>query len=323
MKTPILSEQHFQQEMDRIRPQLKQWCSSGSFERVKGEPIYYELYQKPENQAWVAISHGFTENILKYSEVIWYFLQEGYNVAMVDHRGHGRSYRDVAEPWLTNVERFDAYSDDFAYFLTNVVEPVRKGQPLFLMSHSMGGAVAAHLLERYPDLPIQKAVLGCPMICPATNGIPKWGTMLIARAFSAIGKGRTCVFVHHPYTPQSDFGEPWCCASSQPRYDWYRKLQEENPLLRNCSATYHWLRESLAQNKKVMNPQNCARISVPVLLIQAGRDAMVENQEQDAFLARVPNGRKVIFPQALHEVFRGDDAQVEQYMDTVLRFFAE
>lgn len=321
MKTPVLSEQKFQSEMERIRPLLNELCTSGTFERVKGQPIYYELYRKPENHAWVAISHGFTENIVKYSEVIWYFVQEGYNVAMADHRGHGRSYRDVSEPWLTNVNRFDDYTDDFAFFLTQVVEPVRKGLPLFLMSHSMGGAVAAHLLQQYPDLPIQKAVLGCPMICPSTNGIPTWVTMLIARTFIAIGKGKECVFVHHPYTPKSDFGEPWCCASSHDRHEWYRQLQEKEPLLRNCSATYNWLRESLIQSKKVLKDANCAKISVPVLLIQGGRDVTVQNSAEDAFIAKVPGGRKVVFPDALHEIFRGSDAQVEKYIDTITGFF--
>lgn len=323
MKTPILSEQNYQSEMERIRPLLAQHCTSGSFERVKGEAIHYELYQKAENQAWVAISHGFTENTVKYRELIWYFLQEGYNVAMVDHRGHGRSFRDVSETWLTSVEHFDDYSDDFAYFLKNIVEPVRQGKPLFLMSHSMGGAVAAHLLQRYPELPIQKAVLGCPMISPATSGLPKWGTRLITSGFSLIGKGKECVFVHHPYTPKSDFGEPWCCASSFHRHEWYWKLQQEDPLLQNCSASYFWLREALKQTKKVMKTKNCQKIRIPVLLLQGEKDNTVENSAQDEFIAKIPGGKKVVFPNALHEIFRGDDAQVERYMDVILEFFRD
>lgn len=321
MKTPILSEERFQEEMDRIRPRLKELCTAGTFQRVKGERIYYELYRHPENARWVAISHGFTENTVKYAEVIWYFLQEGYNVAMLDHRGHGRSFRSVPPTWLVHVERFDDYSDDFAHFIKNIVEPVRQGKPLFLFSHSMGGAIAAHLLERYPELPFEKAVLCCPMIRPKTDGIPKWVTLTLARGFCLIGKGKECVSVHQPYTPKSDFGEPWCCASSRERHRWYWSLQKAEPLLQTCSASYSWLREALSQEKNVMRRKNIDRIRVPVLLIQAGKDNSVENAAQDAFLARLKNAQKAVFPNALHEVFRGSDRQVEEFMDTVLGFF--
>lgn len=321
MKTPILSEANFQAEMDRILPLLKKMSSAGTFERIKGETIHYELFQKEGNTAWVAISHGFTENILKYSEVIWYFLSEGYNVAMVDHRGHGRSFRAVPNTWLTHVDRFEDYSDDFCYFIQNIVEPVRKGLPIYLMSHSMGGAVAAHVLERFPELPFEKAILGCPMICPKTEGIPKWVTLTIARFFCLIGKGKECVFAHKPYTPKSDFGEPSCCASSKSRHHWYWGIQQTDDLTHNCAASYQWLRESLVQYQKVMKQANIDRIRVPVLLLQAGKDNSVENEAQDAFLAKLKGAKKAVFPDALHEVFRGSDKQVEEYMNTILNYF--
>ena len=46
----------------------------------------------------VVISYGFTENARKYSELIWYFLLDGYSVCVLEHRGHGYSVRDVDDP---------------------------------------------------------------------------------------------------------------------------------------------------------------------------------------------------------------------------------
>lgn len=36
----------------------------------------------------VVISHGFTESAVKYDEVAYYFLKEGYHVYIPEHCGH-------------------------------------------------------------------------------------------------------------------------------------------------------------------------------------------------------------------------------------------
>ena len=53
---------------------------------------------QPRSVAPVVISYGFTENARKYSELIWYFLLDGYSVCVLEHRGHGYSVRDVDDP---------------------------------------------------------------------------------------------------------------------------------------------------------------------------------------------------------------------------------
>lgn len=229
MNAKLISENNYAAEMEPVMKALHDIRRSGTFARKPGENIYYELYDAPDAVRWVAISHGFTESTVKYAEVIWYFLQQGCSVAICDHRGHGRSYRRVPETWLTNVERFEDYSDDFAFFIRNVIEPELKGLPLVLMGHSMGGAVAAQVVERFPELPIRKLVLSSPMIAPATNGLPAWVSLTIARFFGLIGKGRTCVFVHHPFTGADEFGEEWCCALSESRNSWYLNIQRRTP----------------------------------------------------------------------------------------------
>ena len=52
----------------------------------------------------VVISHGFTESAVKYDEVAYYFLKEGYHVYIPEHCGHGRSYRLTADPSLVHID---------------------------------------------------------------------------------------------------------------------------------------------------------------------------------------------------------------------------
>lgn len=323
MKTKLLSEQSYGAEITRIQHELDAVRESNTFERRAGEPIYYEFYRATQPKGWFAISHGFTESTVKFTEVIWYLVQEGYSVAICDHRGHGRSVRQVQEHWAVHVERFEDYSDDYAYFIEKVIVPQLNGLPLYLLGHSMGGAVAVHVVERFPNLPVQRLILSSPMIAPATGGIPRWITLLIARIAIACGKAKKNVFVHKPFDGKSDFGEEWCCASSVTRHAWYLELQRRNKLFQTSAATYQWLRESLTQTTKALNPNNTARVQIPVLLLQAGKDTMVLPDAQNLLVERLPNAKKIVFPDARHESFRGDNEQVERFMDEVLTFVAE
>ena len=66
-----------------------------------GKGLYYELYRADESTApngVLILCHGYTETCTKYHEMIYYFLRRGYHVLTCDHRGHGRSFREVKNP---------------------------------------------------------------------------------------------------------------------------------------------------------------------------------------------------------------------------------
>ena len=95
----------------------------------------------------VVISHGFTESAVKYDEVAYYFLKEGYHVYIPEHCGHGRSYRLTADPSLVHIDTWRRYIRDFL----KACRYIKKAHPdlsLNLYAHSMGGAIggiaAAH-----------------------------------------------------------------------------------------------------------------------------------------------------------------------------------
>lgn len=322
MTYPLIHEASYQQEMqETVLPALEKARTAGTFERLPGERLYYELYRPAEYTAWVVICHGFCECIPRYAEVIWYFLRAGYAVAIPEHQGHGRSFRKVKELWLTHVEHFDDYAEDFTYFLKQIVFPTAGEKPVYLFAHSMGGAVGVRTLERTPDLPFRRVVLSSPMISPQTGGLPKWLTLVITRFFILLGRGDRCLFNQSAYADEDGFESDWCCTTSRPRYEWVRRLVAAHPELQNCSASYRWLQEAVLITDKILAEAD--RITLPTLLCQAGKDTMVHLKPQDAFLRRLPNGRKASFPEAKHETFRCHDDTVERFFETVLSFFGE
>jgi lysophospholipase len=305
----------------RVEPMLQQAVTTGKVERIAGEQLYYELYTPQHCKGWVAISHGFCESIPRYHELIYYLLGEGYGAAILEHQGHGRSVRKVEAVWLTHVDAFDDYTEDFTAFLRQIVLPAAGELPVYLLGHSMGGAIAARTLEMTPTLPVQKLVLCSPMISPKTGGLPAWLTLAITHTFIALGKERSCLFNQKAYTGEDNFGSPWCCTNSRPRYAWFAQLERSQPQLQNCSATYRWLQESVLIKQALL--RDAEKITVPTLLCQAGQDTMVWAKPQDDFIAKVPKGRKEVFPEARHEIYRCQDATVARFCQVVFDFLAE
>lgn len=323
MKTKLLKEEEFAGEIGSIRQKLNEIRTAGTVERRKGQKIYFELYPAAEPRGWLAISHGFTEGVVKYTELIWYFVSEGWNVAICDHRGHGKSFRQVEPHWLVHVDHFQDYVEDFACFLTHVVGPRRAGLPLAVLGHSMGGAVALHLAERHPELNVGRLVLCSPMLAPATDGRPRAAVEALARAFCLAGQGKKCNFAQKPYDGADDFGQPWCCATSAARHHWYLEFVRGHERYQTSAASYSWLREALSQTRCLMRRRNLERVHIPVLLLQAGQDTMVDNAQEDRLAERLPNVRLVIFPDARHEIYQCSDKEVERFVESILQFLEE
>ncbi|MDP1735122.1 MAG: lysophospholipase [Sulfuritalea sp.] len=87
-------------------------------------------------RAIVALVHGIAEHSGRYAFLAERANQSGLGVVSVDLRGHGRSPGE-----RSYVERFDDYLLDVDALLAKARE-LAAGRPVFLMGHSMGGAIA-------------------------------------------------------------------------------------------------------------------------------------------------------------------------------------
>lgn len=105
-----------------------------------GLGIAAQSWLSPDCRAMIAVVHGIAEHSGRYAWLAEHANRRGLALVSADLRGHGRSPGE-----RSYVERFDDYLADVDALVLKARE-LATGRPLFLMGHSMGGAIALRWL---------------------------------------------------------------------------------------------------------------------------------------------------------------------------------
>ncbi|MDO4634244.1 MAG: alpha/beta hydrolase [Eubacteriales bacterium] len=319
----LLKEECYAELMGKIaEPYLDARGGSEYTQREAGKKIHYLRYMTEEPKAVVLVSHGFTEFAEKYKEILYYFLKEGFHVYMPEHCGHGKSYRLTEDPSLVHVDHFQRYVEDL-YHITEIIQREQPDLPIYLYGHSMGGGIAAATAAMHPKA-YQKVILTSPMIRPLTGGIP-WGlTKLIDGVMCGIGKAQSYVPGAHPFTGPEKFETS--ASTSRARFQYYVDKQAADVDYHTCAASYGWLGEAIRLNT-YLQKEGYRKIEAPVLLIQAGQDYFVSNEQQKLFIQKMKDLKKkaeiTMFQDTKHEIFNAVDAVAGEYWNKVFDFLTE
>lgn len=312
MEAKRLEEERYEAQMtETVEPYLRQYIVCG-----KTEGLYFEFFEHPAPKGTIVICHGFTESTEKYHEMVYYIHREGYQAAVIDQRGHGKSIREVEDIELVHVDDFSQYVEDFHRFITAEVLTRAKDKPLYLYAHSMGGCIGTLYLEKYPET-FQKAVLNAPMFGINNGNIPDFAAGLICRMAILFGKKKERMSATGRFDEKEPFESSSC--DSRARHEYYLKKRIEHEEYRTSCASYSWALQAVKAGKRAVAPKNAGSIAIPVLLFQAANDTLVRAKEQDLFLARVPDGRKVT-EESKHEINRMPGDKLENYMDKIFAF---
>ncbi|WP_349920471.1 alpha/beta fold hydrolase [Aeromonas veronii] len=295
-------------------------AAPGEFKGKNGVSIRYVALRQPKVDRAILIVNGRVESYLKYQELAWDLWRQGYSLYLIDHRGQGLSGRLLKDPEKGYVADFDDYVQDLKQFHDEVVL-ADKPAKLFLLAHSMGGAISARYLERWPD-DIQAAVLSSPMMGINLGGIPKWLAKGLAATMDTVGSW----WGEPPYGPgqggyvSHEFADNGLSHSTA-RYQAFRELYEQYPQIKLGGVTAHWIREGIKAGDEAVAQAD--RIKTPLLLIQAGDDGIVDNEAQDRFCerARCEGGKPLRILGAWHELFMEADPQRMPALTATLDFF--
>ncbi len=271
-------------EMDR---------NSGYFEGVEGAKLFYQHWTVRDPKAVMVIVHGFGEHSDRYIEMAERFGAEGISCYTMDLRGHGRS---EGPRW--NPESFDYYIED----LKTYVDMVKRWEPqkkIFMLGHSLGGAIALKYAILYPE-----DLEGLIVSGPAVGGyqaIPILGRVevplsmerilspimsLVARFLPDIGMPGTMIdpsyLNHDPENYNAYANDPMVCHEAM-------KIRFQSEALK----TILFLQD------------NAQELRVPSLIMCGSEDVLVPPSSVRLFYenAHLEDGKFVEYEGFYHEIF--------------------
>jgi len=312
----------------QIQPFWQATVRTDQFAGVDGVTIAYAELPQPLPAPAVVIASGRVEAYIKYQELAFDLYRQGYHLYLIDHRGQGLSGRMLPDPHKGYVNRFDDYVADLKFFYDRIVAPKQHSHHL-LLSHSMGGTIAALYLQQYPQ-DFSAAAFASPMFAIEFGSLPT----TMARLITASARlGTDLLGLDPSYAPtQGPYkSKPFAdnrLTHSETRYGIFRELYEQRPEIQIGGATHHWLDEGIRAARKAV--EQAEQIQVPVLVLRAGNDSIVSAEGQLQFCAKLKQagnpsvgGAPVVIGHAYHELFFEADPYRLASLNRILDFFNE
>ncbi|MBD1576440.1 MULTISPECIES: alpha/beta fold hydrolase [Vibrio] len=291
----------------------------GYIEGQEGKKLYWVSLTHPENTKAIVVVNGRIESVCKYQELFYDLSQQGYDIYSYDHRGQGLSDRSSPDRHLGHVEKFDHYIKDLHHILRHF-DLDENYQEKFLIAHSMGGAISTRYLQTHPNHGFKRVVLSAPMV-----GIHMpWYLRSLAVPLSKWMASRNPI----GYLPgkKGYHVSPFSAndlTHSPIRYQWFRDLYEQQPDIQLGGPSRHWVNQSL--NTTRLCHQQADKINVPLLLLQASEDIVVDNTAQNKFVNKINKHHEnlatlVEMKGSKHEVFFEIDSLRNQALNETLTF---
>ena len=317
-----LSETNYTDTMiTAIEPFIDQYKQTGYLSRSEDISLYYEQYLLPHARAQVAIAHGFTESSQKYKEVIYYFLNKGFNVHIIDHRGHGYSSRLASDPSLVHIVDFNDYVLDFKAFMDEVVLSSSNELPTLLYAHSMGGGMSALFLEQYPDY-FDGAVLSSPMMAIDSGNYPQFVAQTIASVAKGVGLGEKYILGQSPYNSKAPLDLSTTSSIARASYMAEKRLNDE--ALQLGGGSFAWLNASFKATHELTQAKNASKITTPTLVFQSEADTLVLPEGHYTFLEGSSDAVSLMtVPYARHELYMETNEILIPYFNAVFSFYED
>ena len=251
----------------------------------------------------VVVSPGRTEPIEKYFEVVDELRGRGFTVLVHDWFGQGLSTRPLRDPLRGHALSWRRYLHEFSAVLDAFER--RLPRPWIALGHSMGGGLTAlALLEG--ERRFAGAALSAPMIGVLTGERSARELRMISKLMRLVGRGGELPLP--PIDPLHETFETTVLTHDRARWERARAQVVACPQLVLGGPTWSWLSCALELSARLKRAGSAETLAIPVAIVVAGEEKLVDNADARAFAERLPNGRLVEVPGAYHELLMETDA---------------
>jgi len=230
----------------------------GRIRAVGGLNLYYRAWEVESPRAVLLVVHGLGEHGGRYGEFARALAASGVSSYAIDLRGHG-----LSDGRRGHVDRFETLLQDVDRFRREVQGGLPDDVATFILGHSMGGLVTARYIEEY-ETSFRGAIITSPWLATAMP-VPRWKVLLsgmLNRLLPAlpISTGLN----------EADLSHDGLVVA---RY-------RDDPLVHHKITPRLFAEISTAMGLVM---QRSERIRMPLLLILAGDDRIVDTRKSQAF----------------------------------------
>lgn len=251
----------------------------------------------------VVLSPGRTETIEKYYEAVDELRGRGFCVLVHDWRGQGLSQRLLPDPRRGHARGWKPFVADYGRLLDAF--EARLPKPWIAIGHSMGGALTALALTE-GETRFSATILTSPMLGLQLGGRPLKLLGLVAAGLVRLG--RAAAYVRPAGEAKAAAFDSNLLTHDRARWDRAEALLAAQPELGLGEVTWGWLDFALSAGARLATNPAVERLAIPVSVIVAGEEALVDNAAARAFAARLPHGHLVEARGARHEILMETDA---------------
>ena len=248
----------------------------------------------------VLLSPGRTEPIEKYFETIEVLAGRGYVVLVHDWRGQGLSQRMLTDRMLGHARGYKDFLTDYAALIAAFQS--RMPKPWIALGHSMGGCLTLLALAS-GQTGFSGAILSAPMLGLNTGTIPAPVARIFASALSVLGLGGRPIMRSPPST---DF-ESNILTHDRTRWERNEGQTTAFPELALGDPTWGWLDFAFTATGILQTGPQVPKLAIPVTVITAGQERLVDNVASRLVASRLPRGRILDVPGAYHEILQETD----------------
>jgi lysophospholipase len=252
----------------------------------------------------VLILPGRAEFIEKYAtEVVGELLARHFAVVAFDWRGQGLSDRTLPDREKGHIDSFETYVSDLRLFLDTVMAP-EAPRPILALCHSMGGHIFLRFLARHGSAPFAAAVLTAPMTGLRQEGLLRT-VLRLSPPLPAIE--RRYIFGAGPFAAARHKFAGNVLTHDERRFRFTEQWFASDRRLALGGPTFAWCRQALRSMAAASAPGMLERIDLPLMVMSAAKDDLVDGSTHGPLAARVRHGELVTIAGARHEIMMETD----------------